>query len=57
MIANMTNEKERLHRSRFRESGGPPDFVLPGNVESASLDNIVYRESFYEFKRNLKCLN
>ena len=51
MVANMTNEKERLHHSRFPDSGGPPDFLVPGNVESALLDNIVYRESFSEFKR------
>ena len=44
MVENMTNEKERLHRSRFPDSGGPTDFGLPGNVESALLDNIVYRE-------------
>ena len=25
--------------------------MLPGNVESALLSNIVYRESFYAFKR------
>ena len=44
MVTNMTNEKERLRRSRFPDSGGPPDFVLPGNVESALLSNMVYRE-------------
>ena len=47
----MTNEKERLHHSRFTDSAGPSDFVLPGNVESVLLNNIVYRESFSEFKR------
>ena len=46
----MTNEKERLHR-RFPDSGGLPDFVLPGNDESALLGSIVYREGFSEFKR------
>ena len=46
----MTNEKERLHHSCFPDSGGPPDFVLH-NVESALLGNIVYRGSFFEFKR------
>ena len=51
MVANMTNEKERLHHSRFPDSGGPPDFGLPSNVESALLSNIVYGESFSEFKR------
>ena len=48
MVGNMTNEKERLHHFRFHDSGGPPDFVLPGNVESVLLSNIVYRESFSE---------
>ena len=51
MVADMTNEKERLHRCRFPDSGGLLDFVLPGNIESALLGNIVYRESFSEFKR------
>ena len=44
MVANMTNEKERLHHSRFPDSGGPPDLMLPGNVESGLLSNIAYRE-------------
>ena len=47
----IANEKERLHHSHFPDSGGPPDFVLPGNAESALLSKIVYRESFPEFKR------
>ena len=51
MVANMTNEKDRLRSSRFPDSGGPPDFVLPGNIESALLGNIIYRESFSQFKR------
>ena len=51
MVANMTNEKERLHHSHFPDLGGPPDFVLLGNIESALLSIIVYRESFSEFKR------
>ena len=51
MVANMNNEKERLHDSRLPDSGGPPDFVLPGDVESALLSNIVYRDGFSEFKR------
>ena len=50
MIANMTNEKERLHHSPFPYSG-PSDFVLNGNVESDFLSSIAYRESFSEFKR------
>ena len=50
MVANMTNEKERYHHSRFPDSAGPPDFVLPGNVESALLNNIVNREGFNEFR-------
>ena len=51
MVANITNENERLHHFRFPDSGGPPDFVLPGNVESASVSNVAYRESFSESKR------
>ena len=51
MVANIANEKERLHHSHFPDSAGPPDFVLLGNVESALLSNIVYRESSPEFKR------
>ena len=51
MVANMTNEKQCLHHFRFPDSGGSPDFVLPGNVESASVGNIAYRESFSESKR------
>ena len=51
MILNMTNEKQLLHHSRFPDSGGPLDFVLPGNVEFALLSNIVYRECVSEFKR------
>ena len=50
MVADMTNEKERLHHSRFPYTGGTPDFVLPSNVESALLSNIVYREGFSQFK-------
>ena len=46
----MINKKERLHRSRFHDSEGPPDLVLPGDVESALLSNIVYRESFSEIR-------
>ena len=46
----MAKEKERLHHSHFPDSGGPPDFVLPGYVESALLSKIVYRE-FSGFKR------
>ena len=46
MVANMTNVKGRLHHFRFHDLGGPPDFVLPGNVESFLLSNIAYRESF-----------
>ena len=42
MVANVTNEKQRLHHSRFPDSGGPLDFVLPGNVDPALLSNIVY---------------
>ena len=56
MFANMTNEKERLHRFRFPDSVGPLDFVSPGNIKSALLSNIVYREGFSEFKQNLKSL-
>ena len=48
MVASMINEKERLHHFRFPDSGGPPDFLLPGNVESVLLSNIVYQESFSE---------
>ena len=51
MFANMTNEKERLHHSRFPDSGGSSDFVVPGNVESTLLSYTVYRDGFYEFKR------
>ena len=43
MVANMTNEKQRLHHSRFPDSAGPLDFVLPGNVNSSLLRNIIYR--------------
>ena len=50
MVANMANEKGRLHHSHFPDLGDPPDFVLPGNAESALLSKIVYRESFPEFK-------
>ena len=57
MVANMANEKARLHHSHCPDSGGPPDFVLPGNVESALLSEIVYRESFPEFKRKSQRLN
>ena len=57
MVANMTNEKERLHHSRIPDSGGPPDFVLPDNVESALLSNIVYREGFSEFKQKSQAFN
>ena len=46
MVANMANEKERLHHSRIPDSEAPPDFVLPDNVDSALLSNIVYREGF-----------
>ena len=35
MVGKITNEKERLHHSRFPDSGDPPDFALPGNVEFA----------------------
>ena len=49
----MTTVKKKtftsLPFSRFR---GSPDFVLPGNFESALLSNIVYRESFSELKLN-----
>ena len=47
----MTNEKEQLHYSCFPDSGGPPDFVLPDDVESALPGNIVNREGFSELKR------
>ena len=57
MVTNITNEKERLHHSRFSDSGGPPDFVLPDNVESALLNNIVYREGFSEFERKSQAFN
>ena len=50
MVASMTNEKERLLRSRFPDSRGPSDFVLPANVESALLSNIAHRESFSSLK-------
>ena len=51
MVANIANEKERLHHSHFPYSGGPPGFMLLGNVESASLVKIVYRDSVPELKR------
>ena len=51
MVANMTSEKERLHQSRFSNPEGSSEFVLPVNVESALLGNIVYREDFSEFNR------
>ena len=51
VVANMANEEESLRYSHFPDSGGPPDFVLPGNVESTLLSKIVYRGSFPEFKR------
>ena len=57
MVANMTNEKQRLHHSRFPDSAGPLDFVLPGNGNSALLRNIIYRECFSEFKRKFRRLN
>ena len=47
----MTNEKERLHHSRFPDSGGQPGIMLPDNAESALLNYIVYRDSSSEFKR------
>ena len=56
MVANMINEKERLHHSRIPDSRGPPDFVLPDNVESALLSKTAYREGFSEFMQNLKRL-
>ena len=68
MVANIVNEKERLHRSHFPDSGGkmfmwnsehsggPPDFVLPGNVEFALMSKIVYRESLPSLSENLKRL-
>ena len=57
MVGNMTNEKERLRRSRYPDSGGPPDVVLTGKVEFALLGNFDYRESFSEFRDNHKLLN
>ena len=50
----MVNEKERLHYSRFPDSGGQLDLLLPGNAESALLGNIAYRECFSEFKRKFQ---
>ena len=52
----MTNEGERLHHHRFPDSGGPPNFVSSGNVESALLNNIVYREGFSKFKQKSQTL-
>ena len=49
----MTNDKGHLNHSRLPGSEGPPDFVLPGNVESALLSNIVYR-GFSSFKRTFE---
>ena len=43
----MINGKEHLHHSLFPASGGPPDYVWPGNVESALLDNIVQQSGQY----------
>ena len=54
MVTNMTNEKPRLHHSRIPDSGGPLDFVLPGNVNSALLSNIVYRKCLSEFKQKFR---
>ena len=47
----MANEKERLHHSRFPDSGVTPDFELPDNAESALLRNIVNREVCSKLKR------
>ena len=57
MTANMTSEKEHLHDYRFPDSGGPLYFVLLGNIESALLSDIVYREGFSEFKGKFRALN
>ena len=41
----------------FFDLGSPPDFVLPGNVESASLNIIVEREGFSDFKQKSQAFN
>ena len=56
MAANMTNEKERLHHSRIPDSGGPPDFLLPGNVDSALLSNMFTERVSPKLIKNLKRL-
>ena len=53
----MSNEIEHLYHSHLPDSGGLPDFVLPGNVEFALLHNIVNRECFSEFKQKSQKFN
>ena len=52
----MRNEEERLHHPRFPDSWGPPDFMTPGNVESASLNNFIVYLEFFEFMQKSQAL-
>ena len=54
MVTNVTNEKERLHHSRFPDSGGSLEFVLPGKAESALLRNIACRRVSQSSSENLQ---